>query len=64
MELSCGQLTGSAPVLHPNPTGLGARGPLVPGTPDALKALALLRVYLKRVSRQHLCRQKGQTKLE
>ena len=64
LVLSCRELTGPTPALHPNSTGLGARGPLVPRTPDALRALALLRGCLNRVSRQHLCGQKGQTKLE
>lgn len=64
VELSCRELTSPAPVLHPHPTWLGAGGPRVPRTPDALRALAILRGGEKSVSRQHLCRQKGQTKLE
>lgn len=64
VELSCRELTCPAPALHPNSTGLGARGPLLPRTPDTLRALTLLGECLKRVSRQHLCEQKSQTKLE
>lgn len=51
VELICRELTCPDPALHPHPTGLRARGPLVPRTPDALRALALLRGCLKRVSR-------------
>lgn len=58
VEVSCRELTLPAPALHPHPAGLGARGPLVPRTPDTLGALALLRGCLKGVSRQHLCRPK------
>ena len=64
VELSCQELTCPAPALYPNPAGLGARGPLVPRSPDPFRALALLGGCLKRVSRQHLGRQKVQTKLE
>ena len=64
VELSCRELTCPAPALYPNPAGLGARGPLVPRTLDPFRALAVLGGRLKRVSRQHLGRQKVQTKLE
>lgn len=48
------ELTCPASVLHPHPTGLGARGPLVPRSPDTLRAPALLWGCLRRLFRQHL----------
>lgn len=63
-ELHCRELTCPAPALHPHPAGLGARGPLDPRSPDTFEALALLCRCLKRVSGQHLYREKGQTELE